>query len=127
MSEEKFNGVEAGIFLGGIASGAIVSTVGFRISPMVTILGLVMMLAFPLAAVVHLCWRTKVEKTALKEINVQEELQKMIDRLNNAWHDYVEKPNLRNALYLAGLMDITERFIKRVEARKMNGPASNIH
>ena len=50
-----------------------------------------------------------------KELTVQEELDKVKKRLDDAYARYEKKPNFVNAYYLDELLGITERLVSNLE------------
>ena len=50
-----------------------------------------------------------------KELSVQEELNKIMKRVNDAYVKYEKNPNVANTYYLDGLLDITERLVFNLE------------
>jgi hypothetical protein len=62
----------------------------------------------------------ELKKQNKKEMNVQEELQKMSDNLEKAWEKYDKHPTWLNAYALDGLMTILERFVRNVDVALNN-------
>lgn len=50
-----------------------------------------------------------------KKLSVQEELNKVMKQINDAYIKYEKNPNVANAYYLDGLLDITERLVFNLE------------
>jgi hypothetical protein len=50
-----------------------------------------------------------------KKLTVQEELDKVMKRVDDAYAKYEKNPTIANTYYLDGLLDITERLVSNLE------------